>query len=214
MHKYILWDVDTQYDFMQPEGRLYVPEAEKIIPNITKIINCARENKIKILGSVDYHRKSDMELSNNPDYKDNFPPHCIANTPGAEKIPETKPVNPFWINCDPYPANELAAKTFQHKEEIYFRKQKFDVFTNPNVLPVLDIIKPHRIILFGVALDVCNAHAIEGFLKMKIPHIYLITDAVKAIDAKKGEQLIQNWVSKGVEVKTTEEILRIWGNKV
>jgi len=127
---------------------------------------------------------------------------------GAEKIMETSPLNPFWIKCDPYPANELAAKTYQHPGEIYFRKQKFDVFTNPNVIPVLDIIKPHRIVLFGVALDVCNAYAIEGLLKMQIAHIFLVTDAVKAINREKGEQLIKNWVNKGVELKTTEEILK------
>jgi nicotinamidase/pyrazinamidase len=33
----LFWDVDTQYDFMLPEGRLYVPEAETLIPLIGKI---------------------------------------------------------------------------------------------------------------------------------------------------------------------------------
>jgi nicotinamidase-related amidase len=28
----LFWDVDTQFDFMQPQGKLYVPGAETIIP--------------------------------------------------------------------------------------------------------------------------------------------------------------------------------------
>ena len=207
MNKYILWDVDTQYDFIKPEGKLYVSGAEKIEPNLEKLINAARDSKISILGSVDYHHITDEELADDADYINTFPPHCIKDTSGQSKVYDTIPVNPLWINSEPYPANELFAMIHQHKGEIYFRKQKFDVFTNPNVLPVLDVIKPHRVILFGVALDVCNAYAIEGFLKLQIPHIYLISDAVKAIDEKKGEQLIKSWVNKGVVVKTTKEII-------
>jgi len=30
----VFWEVDTQQDFMLPGGKLYVPGAEKIIPNI------------------------------------------------------------------------------------------------------------------------------------------------------------------------------------
>ena len=67
MNKYILWDVDTQYDFIQPDGKLYVPEAETLVPNIQKLITSARADGIKILGSVDYHRESDVELSKTPD---------------------------------------------------------------------------------------------------------------------------------------------------
>jgi nicotinamidase-related amidase len=26
----VLWDVDTQHDFMLPEGKLYVPGAEEV----------------------------------------------------------------------------------------------------------------------------------------------------------------------------------------
>jgi nicotinamidase-related amidase len=34
MARVIFWDVDTQYDFMHPDGKLYVPEAERIIGNL------------------------------------------------------------------------------------------------------------------------------------------------------------------------------------
>jgi nicotinamidase-related amidase len=34
MARVIFWDVDTQYDFMRADGKLYVPDAEHIIPNL------------------------------------------------------------------------------------------------------------------------------------------------------------------------------------
>ena len=40
----VFWDVDTQYDFMMPEGDLYVPDAIQIIPKLTALTHFAREN--------------------------------------------------------------------------------------------------------------------------------------------------------------------------
>jgi nicotinamidase-related amidase len=33
----ILWYVDAQTDFMLPDGELYVPGAEKLLPNIDRL---------------------------------------------------------------------------------------------------------------------------------------------------------------------------------
>ena len=41
--KVILWEVDTQADFMLPGGKLYVPGAEKLIPNIKRLADAARQ---------------------------------------------------------------------------------------------------------------------------------------------------------------------------
>ena len=37
-NRIVLWEVDTQQDFMLPGGKLYVPGAEKIIPNIDRLV--------------------------------------------------------------------------------------------------------------------------------------------------------------------------------
>jgi nicotinamidase-related amidase len=40
----IFWDVDTQFDFMQPEGKLDVPGAEMIIPRVSQVRRFALES--------------------------------------------------------------------------------------------------------------------------------------------------------------------------
>ena len=37
----ILWDVDTQVDFMRPDGKLSVPGAEKTAPAMRKLVEAA-----------------------------------------------------------------------------------------------------------------------------------------------------------------------------
>jgi len=207
MLKLIFWDVDTQYDFMMEPGNLYVPEAELIIPNLEKLTQYARKNSIPILGSVDEHTEGNAEISDKPNFQETFPLHCMKGTPGQEKIAATKPLNPLWIENRKYDKTELTKLVKEHDGEIIFKKQKFDVFSNPNVDAILDIIKPEHIVVYGVALDVCNAYAIEGFLKRKGHKISLVEDATKPINPERGKELIDKWKSEGVQILTTEEIL-------
>ncbi|MGC8594431.1 MAG: cysteine hydrolase family protein [Candidatus Kryptoniota bacterium] len=206
MDRVIFWDVDTQYDFIMPDGKLYVPEAETTIPNLRELTALARRLGIQIMGSVDYHLETDEEISNHPDYKTTFPAHCLQGTAGQEKIEATRPINPLWIDSVKYDSAELEGLIARHKGEIIFRKQKFDVFSNPNVIPVLDLIKPDVIFVYGVALDVCDAYAIEGFLKLGRQEIYLVTDAAKPIYQDKGNELLEMWKKRGVRMTSTKDI--------
>ncbi len=205
--KTIFWDVDTQYDFMMPDGKLYVPDAEKIIPNLKQLTRYAREKHIPIFGSVDYHNPNDPEISDNPDFRETFPPHCLKGDPGQEKIEATRPENPLWIDSDPIPEEDLRNMLSRHRGEIIFRKQRFDVFSNPNVIPVLNIVQPERIVVYGVALDVCDKYAVEGFLKLGKYDIWLVEDATKPIYPEAAEKLLEEWSKKGVRIVKTADIV-------
>lgn len=205
MPRVIFWDVDTQYDFIMPDGDLYVTGAEAILPNLQRLTRHAQQRGISIFGSVDNHRLDDPEISDRPDFQNTFPPHCIAGTSGQQKVPETRPRNPLWI--DPDAPADLVAQVQNHRGEILFRKQRFDVFTNPHVDPVLNAIAPDRIVLYGVALDVCNAHAINGFLKRDTAPIQLVRDATQAIIPERGDLMVAEWRQRGVEVVSTDHIV-------
>jgi nicotinamidase/pyrazinamidase len=207
MPRIIFWDVDTQYDFMMPDGKLYVPGAEEIIPNLSRLTNYAREREIPIFGSADYHKTDDPEISDTPDFHETFPPHCLRGTPGQEKIPATQPRNPLWVESHPYPQGELERAVADHRGEVIFRKQRFDIFSNPNVDRVLDVVQPDEIAVYGVALDVCDAYAIEGFLERGKYRLTLVHDAAKPIYADKGQELVEKWRKEGVQIITTAEMI-------
>src|ERR1700716_3215864 len=78
----VFFDVDTQIDFLYPAGGLYVPGAERIIPNIAKLNHYAGSNEIPLVSSMDAHSENDTEFLH-------YPPHCIAGTLGQRKPTET-----------------------------------------------------------------------------------------------------------------------------
>jgi nicotinamidase/pyrazinamidase len=208
MARVTFWDVDTQYDFMHTDGKLYVPEAERIIGNLKRLSDYAHAHGIRVVASADDHVTSDAEISDHPDWKTTFPPHCMRGTPGQKKIPETALRAPLVIEPGRVDAKTLGERVRAHKGDILFHKHRFDVFTNENVAPVLDVLAPDDIVLYGVATDVCDKAAVEGLLERR-PHtrLFVVTDAVKGIDKDVSEQLLKEWGDEGVRLVKTNEVV-------
>ncbi len=204
----IFWDVDTQVDFMHADGKLYVPGAESIIPNLKKLTDYAHAHGIRVVASADDHVPGHRELSATPDFKQTFPLHCMRGTPGQRKIPETALKDPLVIEPESAPKDELARTLAKHKGDILLNKHWFDVFTNENVELVIGTLKPDTVVLYGVATDVCNKYAIEGLVERHPDlRVFAVHDAMKPIDQDAQEHLLRQWAEEGVRVVETEEIL-------
>ena len=204
----IFWDVDTQVDFMRADGKLHVPDSESIIPVLGRLTDYAHAHRIRIIASSDDHVAGHRELSTAPDWKETFPDHCMRGTPGQEKIPETALRHPLRIEPEPQDAAAIGARARGHDGDILFLKHWFDVFTNPNVLPVLNALAPARIVLYGVALDVCDRYAVEGLLKHRPDiRLALVTDAVRAIHDDQSAELLRDWERRGVQLVTSAQVL-------
>lgn len=208
MPELIFWDVDTQHDFMCEAGKLYVPGAEEIVPQLERLTNFAHESRILVVASADHHDLTDPEISDAPDFRETFPPHCLRGTPGQAKVPSTQLRDPLILEPEALTKERIRESLSNHDGDILFHKSRFDVFSNPNVEPVLDILDPSEVVVYGVALDVCNKFAIEGFLERRPGMtITLVTDATKAINPSEGERLLAEWSSRGVLMSTTDEVV-------
>lgn len=208
MSRVVFWDVDTQHDFMHADGKLYVPDAEQIIPNLRRLTDYAHASRIRVIASADDHVKGHRELSATPDFKETFPEHCMRGTSGQRKIPETRLSDALVIEPERQDAAALAARVRAHRGDILFHKHWFDVFTNENVETVLGALAPGTVVLYGVAQDVCNKYAIEGLLT-KHPEIRLfaVSDAMRPIDRDVAQQLLKQWAEEGVRIVQTTDIV-------
>jgi nicotinamidase/pyrazinamidase len=201
----ILWDVDTQVDFMQPSGKLYVPGAADVAPAMERLVDAARAARIIHVASADDHELTDPELSDSPDFRNTYPPHCLRGTHGAEKILETKQRDPLPLSLVPFPPG-LVPGLIAGRREILLLKKNFNVFTNPNTDALLDALDPEEIVVFGVATDVCDDAAILGFLQ-RGRRVRFVEDAARGLDEGRVAACTAVWRERGVEFTTVEEVI-------
>jgi nicotinamidase/pyrazinamidase len=205
----ILWDVDTQVDFMEPSGKLYVPGAKDVAPAMELLVDAARAARLTHVASADDHELTDPEISDAPDLRNTYPPHCMRGTRGAEKILETKQRDPLPLSLLPFPPG-LIPGMIEGRREILLLKKSFDVFTNPNTEPLLAALDPDEIVVFGVATDVCNDAAILGFLQ-RGRRVRFVEDAARGLDEARTTACTAVWRDRGVEFSTAEEVIRSLG---
>jgi nicotinamidase/pyrazinamidase len=205
----VFWDVDTQVDFMEPAGKLYVPGADELVPVLDRLVAAARAAGVVHVASADDHELTDPEISDEPDFRDTYPPHCLRGTRGAEKIAATKQEDPLPLGLVPFPPGRVPG-LIGGRRELLLLKKNFDVFTNPNTAAVLRALDPDEIVVFGVATDVCDDAAIRGFLE-RGRRVRFVEDAARGLDEERATACLGAWRAGGVEFATSDEVIRSLG---
>lgn len=195
--KIIFWEVDAQADFMLPEGKLYVPGAEKIIPNIQRLVRGATEAGIFLVSSGDAHTQNDPEF-------ERFPPHCLRGTPGAQIIPEGLAKSFRTIPNDR--TQKLGEEVFNYPQAV-IEKQTLDVFDNPHASElVAQLGSDAEYVVFGVATEYCVRCAAKGLLE-RGRRVSVVKDAIEALDAATGRNTLEELQALGARMITTDEAL-------
>ena len=196
----VLWDVDTQVDFMLPHGKLYVRGAEETVPAMARLVEAARAAGIPHVASADDHELTDAEISDEPDFETTYPPHCLRGTRGAQRIPETEQGDPVPLALTHVPGRYLQGREF------LLLKKSFDVFTNPNTDRLIELLDPEEVILFGVATDVCNDAAVRGLLA-RGRRVTFVEDVARGLDDSRVTACTARWREGGVTFSTAAEIV-------
>ena len=204
----IFWEVDTQADFMLPGGKLYVPGAEKLIPNLERLVDAAREGRVFLVSDADSHTPEDPEFQQ-------WPPHCLRGTKGAEIIPETL-ASKFYVIPN-RPGAPLQVDLSKH-QQVILEKQTLDVFDNPNTEPLLERLpaiadKNAEFVVFGVVTEYCVRFAAKGLLE-RGKRVALVTDAIQTLDPAKGQQTLDELAARGARLITTDQALALLGKPV
>jgi nicotinamidase/pyrazinamidase len=200
MARRILWDVDTQVDFVHANGKLAVPGAGEAVPVMARLVEAARAAGMPHIASADDHELSDPEISAEPDFLTTYPPHCLRGTRGAEKIAETAQVDPV-----PLALTEVRDRWIAGREFLLLKKS-FDVFTNPHADRLLTLLDPDDVILFGVATDVCNDAAVRGLLARGRSVTY-VPEAARGLDDARTAACEAAWRDAGVRFATAADVV-------
>ena len=170
---------------------------------MAQLVEAARASGVVHVASCDQHELSDPEISAEPDYDTTWPPHCLLGTRGAEKIAETKQLDPLPLPLVPLPRGILQ-DLLAGRREIVIPKKHYDPFTNPNTENLLDMLDPDEILLFGVATDICDDAAVRALLR-RGRRIAFVEDASRGVDESRVAACLTAWRDAGVRFTTAGE---------
>lgn len=204
--KVIFWDIDTQFDFMTPQGKLQVPDADRIIDKISQIRKFALENGFSVIASADWHRPTDEEISRTPDFENTFPQHCLASEPGSERVGFLGQLPIEYVAVELVDTVGLKKLVDKEQFHVVIRKNKLDVFSNPNTVKLLELIQPRTVVVFGVALDVCVRNTVSGLLQWGNAEIIVLKDGVKGLGIKPDEQILKEFEQNGVKIAQLNDL--------
>lgn len=197
---FILIDIDTQFDFMDPQGKLYVPGAEQCVSALSRLIQTANKKGIPILSSVDAHPLDDPEF-------EHFPPHCIVNSSGQLKISETLVEGAFVVPQRGLTSSEKQAS--RQAPQLILNKNVFDMYQNPNTTALIKETKANIAIVCGVATEYCVKAAVEGLLNQGL-RVWIVTDAVCGVDKNQAQQTLLSLEQAGAQRVKTQDVISQW----
>ncbi len=197
--KIVFWEVDAQQDFMLPGGKLYVPGAERIIPNIKRLVDAAQKARTFLVSSACAHAANDLEFAS-------FPQHCIQGTEGARIIPEGL-TKDYLIIPNFASHSRLATSLFDHAQ-IIIEKQALDVFSNPHTNEIVERLGPEvTYVVFGVVTEYCVHFAAKGLLD-RGRKVFVVEDAIETLKAEESERALGELKAMGAQLITTDEAIR------
>lgn len=195
----IFWEVDCQRDFMIPGGKLYVPGAEKLLPNIRKLRDEARHGRVLLISHGCYHSENDPEFAI-------FPPHCVRGTKGSELVPEALTERVFTIPNEP----SASLPDDLHKyAQIHLEKQTLNIFETLHVEELLQRLPPDaEFIVFGVVTEYCVQFAARGLLE-RGRKVFLVMDAIETLKLEDGARAKTELQALGAKLISAKEALQM-----
>ncbi|HEV2400391.1 MAG TPA: isochorismatase family cysteine hydrolase [Candidatus Sulfotelmatobacter sp.] len=198
---FIFWEVDVQSDFVLPGGHLYVPAAEKRLPNIRRLTDAARQGKVFLVSSGDFHAPNDPEFKT-------FPPHCVKGTPGADLVPEALTSKVARVE------NTEAAKLPQDLsqfQQILLEKQTLSIFETRHVDELVNRLGTRpEFVVFGVVTEYCVKFAAKGLLE-RGRRVAIVTDAIETLKREDGDATIADLQRMGARLIKTDQALAALG---
>lgn len=170
--------VDMINDFVT--GALKSERALKIIPNVKRLLDFVRRERIPIIYASDAHLPNvDKEFGV-------WPPHAVAGSWGAQIVNELKP----------------------KKGDYTIQKRKYSAFQGTDLDQLLRDLKVDTLIMVGLVTDICIQHtAADAFFRGY--RIIVPQDCVEASSAQ-VQRVALDYLKKayGSEITNLEELMK------
>jgi nicotinamidase/pyrazinamidase len=195
----VFWEVDTQADFMLPGGKLYVPGAERLLPNIRRLTDAARQGRVFLVSHGCFHAQNDPEFKT-------FPPHCIRGTAGSAYVPEALTNKVVTV---PNEATAALPRDLAQYQQVLLEKQTLDIFESHHAEELVKRLGDNKeFVVFGVVTEYCVRLAAKGLLE-RGRRVSVVKDAIETLKPEDGERTVAELQALGAKFITTDQALAL-----
>ncbi len=178
--------VDVQNDFM-PGGSLPVPDGDKVVQPLNKVIKEFQVRKLPMFFTRDWHPPNHMSFK---ERGGPWPPHCVQGTEGAEFHPDL---------LVPEEAIIISKATEPDKEA-------YSGFEGTELKRMLREREVRRLFIGGVATDYCVRATVLDGLRLGF-EVIVLEDAVRGVAKETTEKALREIVLSGAILARTDELL-------
>lgn len=183
---------DVQNDFL-PGGALGVPDGDRIITPLNRIIALFHKDRVPLFFTRDWHPPDHCSFLKQGGA---WPPHCVSNTTGADfssglYIPQSAIIISKGTEKD----SEQYSTFYGHDAEGHTQSslmKKFGV---------------RRIFIAGLATDYCVLNSVKDALAEGY-EVYVLADAVRAVDVNPGDgqRAVEQMIQGGAKMVMADRI--------
>lgn len=182
--------VDVQNDFVEG-GSLGVKGGQQVAAMISRHLRHFKTEYQFVVATQDYHEDPGTHFSDQPDFHDSWPAHCVAGTPGA-------------AFCGPI-SNLVREKLIQavvRKGQHAAAYSGFEGF-DPRGHPLYDVLREQRVDhldICGIATDYCvRATALDA--RKHEFQVRVLVNLCAAVDESTGQQALEEMKAAGCQVQ-------------
>jgi|UniRef100_A0A7C3YRM1 ureidoacrylate peracid hydrolase len=178
--------IDMQNDFLNPGSEIYLPEGERIIPNIKKLLSAFRKRRLPVIYTAHCHKDPKIDGGMTAEWWPELKAGKVlkAETKGVEIHPALRP-----------------------KKELVIYKNRYSAFYNTNLEICLRGLKVTDLVITGVMTNICcESTARDAFFRDF--RIFFPMDATASSEPELHLATLKNLSYAFAYVTTTKEILQ------
>ncbi len=183
--------VDVQADFVEG-GSLAVKGGMNVAAMIARHVRHFKYEYQFVVASRDYHENAPDHISDNPDFVNTWPPHCMVGTPGAAFVPTIQ--------------NLVREKLIQTVVTKGRNAAAYSAFDGLDVRghPLTDVLKENRIDhidICGIATDYCvRASALDA--RKASFQVRVLVNLCAAVNEATGLQAFEEMKAAGCQLQS------------
>lgn len=197
MRRAVFIGVDLQRDFIEAEGALPVPGADKVLQAALRLKKHAAEREIPLILTQDTH-------GDDAPVFEAFPPHCVLGTPGHDMAPTLEISSYQQVANAPLSSIEVTAG---EPLVVHSPDHRRGMFGNMNGDKVISAADAEEHVIFGLPLEI-GVRALSMGLCVRKKTTIVVTDGIAHLDAERAAFHLAAMAGVGCHFLPVEAVLK------